>query len=78
VSPAFERSCVGCRTRASRPALHRFVVAAGTILADDVQHARGRGAYLCATCVTRPPLAQLRRALRAPAASLSPTPATDR
>jgi len=79
MSPAFERSCVSCRARAPRANLRRFVVrAAIDITPDDAQRAHGRGAYLCAACATKPPLGALRRALRAPAATLCLTPALDR
>lgn len=74
MSPAFERSCASCRARAPRAQLLRFVVADGEIQPDRAQTMPGRGAYLCETCAERPVVAILRRALRAPAATLSLTP----
>lgn len=73
MSPAFERSCAGCRLRGPRASLRRFVVADGEIVADTTQTMPGRGAYLCDACALRPSLANLRRALRAPGAILSLT-----
>ncbi|MCC6222321.1 MAG: YlxR family protein [Thermoleophilia bacterium] len=41
------RTCVGCRTRAPRAELVRFVARAGTLTADPTGRAPGRGAYTC-------------------------------
>ncbi|GAC1337594.1 MAG: hypothetical protein NVSMB29_02170 [Candidatus Dormibacteria bacterium] len=42
------RTCVGCRTVASRSALVRLVVSAqGAVVVDPANRLPGRGAYIC-------------------------------
>ena len=47
------RTCVGCRTRDSRSALMRVVVAESRLVIDEAASARGRGAWVppSRTCV---------------------------
>lgn len=50
-----ERTCIGCRTKASKAALHRIVRRPdGTVELDAGSKAPGRGAYVCSKeCLTK-------------------------